>query len=77
MITHTEEIKEYREDGSLQYECTFAFIAKGYEHLYCYFGWKGEQQKARIGHATKYNKDGSINWRFNYDEFGNIISVER
>lgn len=27
MITHTKEIKEYREDGSLMYECTMAFLS--------------------------------------------------
>lgn len=78
MITHTKDIKEYREDGSLQYECTMAFLKKGTEHLYdkrivqdngnCFI---------RINHATKYKINGTIEWRLIYNDNGRVIGTHK
>jgi hypothetical protein len=65
-------VKEYREDGSLMYECTMAFLSPGSEHLYDRrIGEKGKSF-IRINHATKYKKDGSIEWR--HISYGGMVS---
>lgn len=77
MITRIKEIKEYREDGSLNYECTIAFLSPESEHLYDRrIGDKGKSF-IRINHATKYCKDGSIEWRLIYNRKGEVIGTHR
>ena len=73
MIIHTKDIKEYRDDGSLRYECTMAFLSPESEHLYDRrIGDKGKSF-IRINHATKYRLDGSIEWRLIYNNKGEVI----
>jgi len=77
MITHTKEVKEYREDGSLMYECTMAFLSAETEHLYDRrIGDKGKSF-IRINQATKYKKDGSVEWRHIYNDKGEVISTHK
>lgn len=67
-----EEVKEYREDGSLMYECTKRFLYKQEEHLYDRRIGTNGKTFIRIKHATKYKKDGTIQWRLIYDDFGEV-----
>lgn len=68
-----QEVKEYREDGSLRYECTKRFLSESEEHLYDRrIGEKG-RSFIRINQATKYKKDGSIEWRLIYNSYGKVI----
>ncbi len=77
MITHTKKIKEYRKDGSLRYECTMAFLSAETEHLYDRrVGNKG-QSFIRINYATKYNKNGDIEWRLIYNKKGEVIGTDK
>jgi len=48
-----QEIKKYREDGSLMYECTKLFLNKKEEHLFDRRIGKNDQTFIRIKHATK------------------------
>jgi len=77
MITHREEIKEYRDDGTLRYECTHAYLSPLSQHLYSrrIIGKNGPF--IRINHATKYRKDRSIEWRLIYNDYGEVIGNER
>lgn len=77
MITHTKEVKEYRKDGSLQYECTKAFIKPRTEHLYDKRIGNDGGAFIRINHATKYRKDGSIEWRLIYNNKGVVVGDEK
>ena len=77
MTTHTEEVKEYRDNGSLRYECTKAFIKTGTEHLYDKRIGNNGGAFIRINHATKYRKDGSIEWRLIYNSKGVVIGSEK
>lgn len=70
-----QEIKEYREDGSLMYECTKLFLNKKEEHLFDRRIGKNDQTFIRIKHATKYKKDGSIDWRLIYNDKGEVIKI--
>ena len=77
MITHTKDIKEYRQDGTLRYECTMAFLAPETEHLYDRrIGEKGKSF-IRINQATKYKIDGNIEWRHIYNDKGEVIGTHR
>ncbi len=77
MITHTKEIKEYRQDGSLMYECTMAFLAPLSEHLYDRRVTGKYGTFIRINHATKYKKDGSVEWKLIYNDYGEVIGTDR
>lgn len=68
-----EEIKEYRKDGSLMYECTKRILSKSEEHLFDRRIGLNGNTFIRIKHATKYNKDGSIQWRLIYNDSGEVI----
>jgi len=72
MITEEKVIKEYREDGSLRYECTLAYLSKETEHLYENRRQDPESGKCfiRIKHAAKYRKDGSLEWKLIYNHLG-------
>lgn len=75
MITHTKDIKEFRKDGSLRYECTMAFLSHETEHLYDRrVGDKGKSF-IRINYATKYKIDGTIEWRHIYNDKGEVIGT--
>lgn len=77
MITHTKDVKEYNDDGNLRYECTMAFLSPENEHLYDRrIGDKGNSF-IRINHATKYRKDGSIEWRLIYNGKGEVIGTHK
>ena len=67
-----EEIKEYRKDGSLMYECTKRFLDKNEEHLFDRRIGLNGKTFIRINHATKYKADGAVQWRLVYDEFGEV-----
>jgi len=73
MITHTEDVKEYRKDGSLQYECTMAFLEPKRADLYDRRIGNEEKSFIRINHATKYRIDGSVEWRLIYNDKGEVI----
>lgn len=76
MITEEKEIKEYREDGSLRYECTWAYLSKETDHLYENRRKDEETGRSfiRIKHATKYRPDGSIEWKLIYNHNGVAVS---
>ena len=77
MIVKTEEVKEHRNDGTLRYECTKAYISPETEHLYDRrIGDRGNCF-VRIKQATKYRKDGSIEWRHIYNDKGVLIGNEK
>jgi len=73
----TKEVREYREDGSLRYECTMKFLSKNEKHLYKKRIEKDGKSFIRINHSTKYRKDGSIEWRLIYNQWGKPIGNER
>lgn len=75
MITHTEEERAYYDDGRLMYECTYAYIAPLFAHLYEDGGirMKCGTIVIRINHATRYLRDGSVQWKLIYDEFGRVV----
>lgn len=76
MITHTEEEKAYYDDGSLMYECTYAYIAPLFAHLYEDGGIGVNNDGSmviRINNSTRYLRDGSVQWKLIYDEFGRVI----
>lgn len=78
MITHTNQVKDCRPDGALMYEATLAYLSPESAYLYdrriiqddgrCFI---------RINHATKYRKDGSIEWRQIYNDMGQIVGSEK
>ena len=72
MITEIQEVKEYREDGSLRYECTMAWLSKESEQMYenRIINEQTGRCFIRINHATKYRKDGSIEWKLIYNDYG-------
>ena len=73
-----KRVKEYREDGSLQYECTKAFLKKGTEHLYDKRIIQNNGKSfIRLNHSTKYRKDGSIEWRLIYNNKGIVVGSEK
>jgi len=74
MITKEKKIKEYRKDGSLMYECTIAYLSRLSEHLYPKRIVTQDGCFIRINHATKYRKDGTIEWRLIYNNYGEVIS---
>jgi len=72
-----EEVKEYRNDGSLMYECTKRYLPKNEEHLFDRRIGVNGNTFIRINKATKYNKDGTIQWRLIYNDKGDVIGNER
>lgn len=72
-----QEVKEYRKDGSLMYECTKRFLNKNQEHLFDRRIRDNENAFIRINHATKYNADGTIEWRLIYNDKGDVIGNEK
>jgi hypothetical protein len=77
MITHTKQVQERRDDESLSYECTMAFLSKDTEHLYDRRVQGEDGCFIRINHATKYKPDGSIQWRLIYNSKGEVIGTEK
>lgn len=77
MVTKEEEIKKYREDGSLMYECTIAYLHPSKQHLYDrrMTGKKG--CFIRVNHATKYKQSGDIEWRLIYNNYGEVIGTHK
>lgn len=73
----TKNVKEYREDGSLRYECTMLFIPENLEHHYPNRIESTGKSFIRINNTTKYQKDGSIEWRLIYNKWGKAIGNER
>ena len=75
---NAEHIKEYRQDGSLKYECTKKWLSKSREYLYPKRITNSQGKSfIRIKYATKYNKDGSIQWRLIYNDFGRVIATHK
>ena len=71
---NTEQVKEYRQEGSLKYECTKMCLNKSREYLYSNRIINSEGKSfIRIKTATKYNKDGTIQWRLIYKDFEAFI----
>ena len=68
-----KEVKEYRKDGSLMYECTKRFLSKNEEHLYDRRIGINGSTFIRINTATKYREDGTIQWRLIYNDNGEVI----
>lgn len=77
MVTKEEEIKKYREDGSLMYECTLAYLHPSKQYLYDRRIITKKGAAIRINHATKYKKDGSIEWRLIYNDKGEVIGTHK
>ena len=72
-----QEVKEYRKDGSLMYECTMRFLSKNEEHLFDRRIGSNGNTFIRIKHATKYKKDGTIEWRLIYNNRGEVIGTHK
>lgn len=72
-----QEVKEYRKDGSLMYECTKRFLDKNEECLFDRRIGTNGSTFIRINHATKYNADGTIQWRLIYNDKGDVIGNQK
>ena len=72
-----EEVKEYRNDGSLIYECTIRNLSKSEERFFDRRVGESGKSFIRINKATKYKKDGSIEWRLIYNDKGDVIGTHR
>ena len=68
-----QEIKEYREDGSLMYECTKRFLPKSEEHLFDKRVGSSGNTFIRINSAIKYKKDGTVQWKLLYNDMGEVV----
>ena len=68
-----QEVKEYRKDGSLMYECTKRFLNKNEEHLFDRRIGTNGNTFIRINQATKYKEDGTIQWQLIYDKKGCVV----
>ena len=75
---NTEHVKEYRQNGSLKYECTKKWLNKSREYLYSNRVTNSEGKSfIRIKNQTKYNKDGTIQSRLIYNDFGKVIGTHK
>ena len=72
-----ENVKEYRKDGSLMYECTKRFLEKHEEHFFDRRIGKNGKTFIRINQATKYRKDGGIEWRLIYNDYGEVVGNQK
>ncbi len=71
------ENKEYRNDGSLFYEETFAFLDKKEveDDQSIWENVRTDESGSyfiRINKCTKYKKDGSVQWQLEYEENGKV-----
>ena len=72
-----EEVKEYRNDGSLIYECTIRNLSKSEERFFDRRVGESGKSFIRINYATKYREDGSIEWRLIYNDKGEVVGTHR
>ena len=73
-MSDIEHIKEYYLDGSIRYECTISNLSPAFRYLYANRIMRDDGSCfIRINKATKYKKDGSIEWRIIYNDYGQII----
>lgn len=74
-----KEIKEYRKNGTLKYECTMAYIRKGSEYL---FDRRIQQFSdgrcfIYINTTKKYKENGKLEWALTYNAQGELIECIR
>lgn len=74
MILKTKELKEFHENGQIEYSTIFAIIAPMWSHLYenviCF---NDGTQRIRQGLTQRFWNNGQLNWQMEYSENGKLL----